>query len=83
MTSLFKKTPAVQEELSKARVCGKWEQVLSLEQRYKNKSVISSMHTVIVGYYYCIANCRWSAICSESRGDFGAVAAITKWSSTS
>jgi len=42
MALLFKKTPAAQEELDKARVCGKWEQVLSLEQRYKNKSAISS-----------------------------------------
>lgn len=42
MALLFRKSLAAQEELDKVRVCGKWDQVLLLEQRYKNKSAISS-----------------------------------------
>lgn len=37
MSALFKKAPVAEEELDKARVCGRWDQVLSLEQRYKSK----------------------------------------------
>ena len=39
MAALFKKSPVAQDELDKARVCGRWDQVLSLEQRYKGKSI--------------------------------------------
>ena len=81
---MFKKAPVAQEELIKARVCGKWEQVLSLEQRYKNKSAISSMHSAV--YYrilYCIVNYRWTTMCSEGRGNCGAMVDFTNCSSTS
>ena len=54
MTALFKRAPVAEEELDKARACGRWDQVLSLEQRYKSKfnsCMYSVKHCTSHGYY--------------------------------
>lgn len=51
MAALFKKAPVAQEELDKARACGKWDQVVLLEQRYKSKSLSSKCTPYNIAHY--------------------------------